>query len=178
MFLIPASLWADGFDLKWERENRLHLVMQLSPDQVLAVGRERKLTLTERQRGTLAKFTKQVPNVLGVESLGEPDCSCHVSSALWTAPSEVTIWIERLQKDTDGSKMYYEIRSKPGYYTANTKGEIFNAGKPVSWSAFEAALLSKGEQEVVKLSLPPAAPKSFTDRVQKLRARKPFNERL
>lgn len=81
--------WADGFSYLRARERNAHIVLQLSPDQVETVGRERKLVLTETQKKTLAKFTKRPPSVLGVESLGEPDCSCHISSALWTATSEV-----------------------------------------------------------------------------------------
>lgn len=77
LLAVHVSAWADGFRLTWARENEPHIVMQLSPDQVAAVGRERKLLLTQSQRETLAKFTKKVPPVLGVESLGEPDCSCH-----------------------------------------------------------------------------------------------------
>jgi hypothetical protein len=115
---------------------------------------------------------------LGVESLGEPDCSCHISSALWTATAEVTIWIERLRSDADGSKFYYEVRRKPGYYTANAKGDLFAAGKPVSWPAFEAAVLAKKDGEYIQLSLPPTEPKNFTERVRELKARKNFNHRL
>ncbi len=169
---------ADGFRLDWAREHEPHIVMQLSPDQVATVGRERKLILTEGQRETLARFTKKIPRVLGVESLGEPDCSCHISSALWTATSEVTIWIDRLQRDPDGSKAYYKVRRQRGYYTANANGELFTAGQPVSWPAFEAAVLRKKEGEYIQLSLPPTEPNNFTARIRELKARANFNHRL
>ena len=178
LLVVHASAWADGFRLDWARENEPHVVIQLTPDQLISVGRERKLTLTQDQRSTLTKFTKKVPLVLGVESLGEPDCSCHISSALWTSTSEVTIWIERLRGDANGSRFYYEVRSKPGHYTANVEGDIFAAGKPVSWSDFEAAVLAKKDGEYVQLSLPPIVPKSFSERLQELRTRKYFGHRL
>jgi hypothetical protein len=170
--------WADGFSYLRARERNAHIVLQLSPDQVETVGRERKLVLTETQKKTLAKFTKRPPSVLGVESLGEPDCSCHISSALWTATSEVTIWIERLSRDPDGSKHYYEVRKHPGYFTANASGEIFAAGKPVSWAEFKAAVLAMKEGEYIQLSLPPTEPKNFAARVRRLKETKNFYYRL
>jgi len=65
--------------------------------QITTVGRERKLILSDAQRNTLSKYVRKVPKTLGVESVGEPDCSCHISSAMWTATAEVTIWTETTQ---------------------------------------------------------------------------------
>ena len=152
--------------------------MQLSPEQSTVVGRERKLHLTGPQRETLSKFAKKVPRTLGVESLGEPDCSCHISSALWTDTNEVTIWIERLASDPDGSRFYYEVRHKRGRYTADAEGRIFAAGKPITWKQFERAVLTKKEGEYIQLSLPPREPGDFTARVQRLKAKVNFNHRL
>jgi len=176
--LLLESARADGFSLTWARENEPHIVMQLSPDQVATVGRERKLILTPGQRETLAKLTKKSPRVLGVESLGEPDCSCHISSAFWTATNEVTIWLDRLANDPDGSKIYYQARRKRGLFTANANGEIFAAGRPVSWRAFEAAVFARKDGEYLQLSLPPTEPKDFAKRISKLNARKNFYYRL
>ena len=169
---------ADGFRLDWAREHEPHIEMQLSAEQIAAVGRERKLHLTNDQRETLSKFTKKVPRILGVESLGEPDCSCHISSALWTETNEVTIWIERLARDPDGSRAYYEVRHKRGYYTADAEGRIYAAGKPITWEQFERAVLAKKEDEYIQLSLPPTEPRDFTTRVRRLKARMNFNHRL
>ena len=178
LFAFCGFAHADKFAINRAREHEPHIVMQLSPPQIATVGRERKLILTQDQRETLARFTKKVPRVLGVESLGEPDCSCHISSALWTATNEVTIWIDRLRGDPHGSKAYYEGRRQRGYYTANANGELFAAGKPVSWPAFEAAVLRKKDNEYIQLSLPPNAPKDFIRRVHKLDAIGDFNYRL
>ncbi|MES2572555.1 MAG: hypothetical protein V4710_21205 [Verrucomicrobiota bacterium] len=175
---FSLSAWADGFHLTRALENKPHIVMQLSPAQVAVVGRERKLVLTEDQRETLSQFMKKVPRVLGVESLGEPDCSCHLSSALWTATSEVTIWVNQLAHDADGSKFYHEVRRKRGHYTANANGEIFASGRPVSWSAFEAAVRGKKDGNYIQLSRPPTEPKHFTIRLRELQARAHFNSRL
>jgi hypothetical protein len=175
--LLPAAL-ADGFSYAWSRENEPHIVLKLSPEQIVTVGRERKLVLSERQHRTLIKFNKAVPRALGVESLGEPDCSCHISSALWTAPDEVTIWVERLGYDRDGSRLYYEVRRKKGRYTADNDGRIYAAGQPVSWKQFEKAVLSRKDNEYIQLSLPPDAPKEFLARVERLRDRKHFSQRL
>lgn len=169
---------ADGFSLDWAREHEPHIVMQLSPEQVATVGRERKLELTGAQLETLSKFTKSVPPVLGVESLDEPDCSCHISSALWTATNEVTIWVERLARDPDGSRAYHEIRHKPGYYTADAEGRIYAAGKPISWEEFEKAVLAKKEDDHLQLSLPPAEPRAFATRVRRLKARMNFSDKI
>lgn len=169
---------ADGFRLDWARENEAHIVMQLSPEQIATVGRERKLHLTDSQRDTLSKFTKKVPRILGVESLGEPDCSCHISSALWTDTNEVTIWVERLARDPDGSRAYYEVRHKQGYYTADAEGHIYAAGKPITWKQFEQAVLAKKEGEYIQLSLPPIEPRDFSERVRRLKAKMNFNHRL
>jgi hypothetical protein len=169
---------ADGFRLDWARENEAHIVMQLSPEQTALVGRERKLHLTDLQRETLSKFTKKVPRMIGVESLGEPDCSCHISSALWTDTNEVTIWVERLARDPDGSRAYYEVRHKRGYYTADAEGRIYAAGKAITWKQFEGAVLAKKEEEYIQLSLPPREPKDFTARLRRLKAKMNFNHRL
>jgi hypothetical protein len=152
--------------------------MQLTPEQTALVGRERKLYLTDSQRETLSKFAKKVPRIIGVESLGEPDCSCHISSALWTDTNEVTIWVERLARDPDGSRAYYEVRQKRGYYTADAGGRIYAAGKSITWEQFERAVLAKKEDESIQLSLPPREPKEFTVRVERLKAQMNFNHRL
>ena len=178
LLVCQVAAWADGFQLNQAREYDRHVVIQLSPEQVETVGRERKLILTESQRERLGAFMKKVPPVLGVESLGEPDCSCHISSALWTATKEVTIWTDRLATDRDGSRYYHEVRRQPGRYTANANGELFAAGRPVSWAAFEAAVLRRKDGEYLQLSLPPIEPKSFARRVRALQARKHFSHRL
>ncbi len=178
LILAQAAL-ADGFRLEWAREHEAHIVMQLTPEQVATVGRERKLVLTPAQRETLATFAKNVPKVLGVESLGEPDCSCILSSALWTDTTEVTIWVRRLAHDKDGSKYYHEIRKKPGYYTADADGRIFAAGKEVKWAEFEAVVLRSTEGAGgVQLSPPPKEPKELTAKLKRLRAKKPISTRL
>lgn len=177
-FIALPQARADGFRLDWAREHEAHIVMQLSPEQTALVGSQRKLHLTDSQRETLSKFTKKVPRIIGVESLGESDCSCHISSALWTATNEVTIWVERLARDPDGSKAYYEVRSKRGYYTADAEGRIYAAGKAISWEQFEKAVLAKKEDEYIQLSLPPRELKEFTTRVRRLKARMNFNHRL
>ena len=169
---------ADGFSLRWATEHEAHIVIQLSPEQTATVGRERKLLLTPSQRKRLANFTKNVPEILGVESLGEPDCSCCISSALWTDTHEVTIWIRRLAQDKNGSRAYYEVRQKPGYYTADAAGRIYAAGKPVAWEQFEKMVLAKKKDEYIQLSLPPKLPKGFATRIQRLEAKMSLNRRL
>ena len=178
LLLLHGPAWADGFDLARSRKNEPHLVLRLSPEQVDTVGRERKLILTESQQETLARFTKKVPRALGVESLGEPDCSCCISSALWTATAEVTIWTERLRVDPDGSKAYYQVRKKRGHYTTDAQGELFAAGRPVTWASFEAAVLARKEGQTIQLSLPPTPSKALAKRVRELKARASFSERL
>jgi len=169
---------ADGFRLDWAKEHEAHIVRQLSPEQVTSVGRARKLQVTASQRETLFKFTKKVPRILGVGSLGEPDCSCHISSALWTATSEVTIWVERLARDPNGSRAYYEVRHKRGHYTADAVGWIYSAGKLITWDEFERVVLAKKDDEYIQLSLPPTEPREFTTRVRRLKTKMNFNHRL
>ena len=180
--LLFCAAWnqarADGFRLDWAREHEAHIVIQLSPEQTATVGRERKLHLTDSQRETLSKFTKKVPRLLGVESLGEPDCSCCISSALWTDTNEVTIWVGRLARDPDGSRAYYDVRHKQGHYTADAEGRIYAAGKAITWEQFERAVLAKKEGEYIQLSLPPIEPKDFSTRVRRLKAKMNFNHRL
>lgn len=169
---LHPSAWADGFRLERARELEPHIVIQLSETQVAQVGRERKLILTRRQHENLAGLKINAPSVLGVESLGEPDCSCHISCAMWTATNEVTVWLNRVQ--SDGSKWYYETRRRKGHYTADANGNIFAAGKPVSWTAFETAVLRRKEKEFMHLSMPPTPPPGFWKRVQGI----PFEKRV
>src|SRR4051812_40658867 len=102
--IVPRGLQADGFSLERALAHDPHVTLKLTEEQRTSVGRERKLVLNKTQRTMLAKHARKVPRVLGVESLGEPDCSCHIASAMWTATSEVTIWTERLSWDKDGSR--------------------------------------------------------------------------
>lgn len=175
---VVPEVQADGFSLLWAREHEAHIVMQLSPEQVAAVGRERKLVLTPEQRESLTRLAPNVPKVLGVESLGEPDCSCCISSAMWTDTKEVTIWIERLTRDRDGSKRYYECRTKPGFYTMDAGGQIFAAGQPVSWRQFQAAVLAAKEDDYIQLSRPPKVPSMVEFRMARLIKQKLFFFRL
>lgn len=170
--------FADGFSLVWAREHEAHIVIQLTPEQVAIVGRERKLVLTQAQHDTLANFKKPVPKIIGVESLGETDCSCCISSALWTANSEMTIWLDRLARDDDGSKDFFELRLEHGFYTMDVTGQIFQAGQPKSWAAFQAAVLTSKEGEYIQLSRPPLLPEAVTARIAALKERKNFQYRL
>lgn len=165
---------ADGFNLDWARENQAHIVMKLSPEQITTVGRERKLILTDSQRRTLSKFTKKEPRILGVESIGEPDCGCCISSVFWTATNEVTIWIERLVDDEERNNWYYEVRHKAGYYTVDAEGQLYAAGKHLSWEQFERSVLASEDGKYIHLSLPPEGPEDFTARVKQLKTKNPY----
>ena len=169
---------ADGFSLAWSLAHDPNITMRLSGDQIATVGRERKLVLNDAQRATLSKYARNVPKVIGVESIGEPDCSCCISSAMWTATSEVTIWTQRLSRDKDGSKWYYECRLKPGYYTLDAEGQMFSGGKPVTWQDFEAAALARKPGVFIQLSLPSNPSESLMKRVKEFKAKNHFYYRL
>ena len=177
-FFWPLRCFADGFQLSWSLKHESHVVLRLTEEQVSLVGRERKLILTKAQREKLLKYSKTVPESLGVESLGEPDCSCCLGSTLWTATDQVTVWTDRLARDADGSKRYYEVRQKKGYYTADASGQIYAAGRPVTWEEFEKAVKRKKEGQYIQLSLPPNQPKDFSTRVRSLKERHHFYNRL
>lgn len=175
---FTPSLFADGFRFERAIEHEAHVVLHLTPEQIATVGRERKLILTDEQHENLKQFAKRVPRILGVESFYEPDCSCHISSALWTAKNQVTIWVKRLAYDKDGSKRYYEVRKQEGYFTADANGRIYSAGKLVPWKQFENAVKTKREGQYIQLSMPPAEVPGFTARVFRLKAKYPFFFRL
>ena len=174
----PLSCLADGFQLSWSLKHEPHVVLRLNEEQVSLVGRERRLVLTEVQRTKLRKHAKAVPDTLGVESLGEPDCSCCIGSVLWTATDQVTVWTDRLARDADGSRRFYEIRKKQGFYTADASGQIYAAGRPLTWAEFEKALKKKKDGQYVQLSLPPIEPSEFAVRVRRLKETYPFFYRL
>jgi hypothetical protein len=174
----PLSCRADGFQLSWALKHEPHVVLRLNDEQVSLVGRERKLVLTEAQLTKLRKHAKSVPDTLGVESLGEPDCSCCIGSVLWTATDQVTVWTDRLARDADGSRRFYEIRKKQGFYTADASGQIYAAGRPLTWEEFEKALKKKKDGQYVQLSLPPIQPSEFAIRVQSLKEKHHFFYRL
>ena len=165
----PAMVLADGFSLARSLKHEKHVVISLTPGQVIQVGRERKLELTEQQKKTIKKLSKHVPGVLGVESLVEPDCGCCISSAMWTETTKVTIWIDRLAYDKDGSKFYFECRLLPGYFTMDSTGQIFAATKPVTWIEFTKDVrlrVRRGEPR--HLSLPPIVPPDIQKRLDAL----------
>ena len=175
---LPQGCLADGFQLSWALKHEPHVVLRLTEEQVSLVGRERRLVLTEAQRAKLRKHAKSVPDTLGVESLREPDCSCCIGSVLWTATDQVTVWTDRLARDVDGSRRFYEIRKKQGFYTADAAGQIYAAGRPLTWEEFEKALKKKKDGQYVQLSLPPIQPSEFAVRVQSLKEKHPFFYRL
>ena len=176
--LVAINALADGFQLSWALAHEPHAVLRLNPEQIARVGSERKWVLTEPQRKVLKRYAKNVPEVLGVQSLGEPDCSCCIGSVLWTATDSVTVWTDRLARDKDGSKSYHEVRKKQGFYTADAQGQIYAAGQPVTWKQFEKAVKAKREGQYLQLSLPPDEPKDFAMRVRRLKERHPFYYRL
>lgn len=96
-----SQAFADGFSLTTALETSPHLTIRLSPSQISEVGRTRCLTLTKEQRDRLGRTLKSVPRVLGIESLGEPDCSCCISPAMWTDTDKVTMWIDKYSPAKD-----------------------------------------------------------------------------
>ena len=159
LFLSSGLLIADGFSLNRAIAQDEPCVLRLTKTQIAQVGRERKLVLNEAQKQKLQKKTKNVPAILGVESLGEPDCSCCISSAMWTNTRTITVWIRRLAYDRTGSRFFYECRLKPGHYTMDAAGRIYIAGKPVTWDAFIADMRERVRAKLPRhLSLPPTVP--------------------
>ena len=84
LLLTVTSALADGFKLEFSLETNPHVTVHLSPEQIIEVGRTRRLVLTQEQKEKLGYNLKNVPDVFGVESPREPTCSCCISPAMWT----------------------------------------------------------------------------------------------
>jgi len=169
VFLSVSSsqVFADGFSLTFALETSPHLTIRLSPSQISEVGRSRSLMLTKEQRDRLGRNLKSVPRVLGVESLGEPDCSCCISPAMWTDTDKVTIWIDKYSPTKDLSKYYRDIRQKNRHFVMDANGSIFQAGKRVDFEEFIRQ--AKVGEHGVHLAMPPQTPSGLDAKLAQLR---------
>ena len=104
LLLTVTSALADGFKLEFSLETNPHVTVHLSPEQIIEVGRTRRLVLTQEQKERLGYNLKNVPDVFGVESPREPTCSCCISPAMWTDTDKVTIWLDRYSDTEQFSK--------------------------------------------------------------------------
>lgn len=167
VFAAVSSAFADGFRLTWALETIPHVVVILTPTQIDEVGSRRCLTLTADQKQKLSQNLKSIPRVLGVESLGEPDCSCCICPVMWTAIDRVTIWLPRYSNTKDLTKYYRTVRERDRHFVMDSKGRVFQKGKEISIDRLRE-IASTGEFGV-HLAMPPDWPPKIEARLKDLR---------
>ncbi len=162
-----SQAFADGFSLAFARETSPHLIVHLSPSQITEVGQKRSLTLTKEQQDNLTRNLKNVPQIFGVESLSEPDCSCCISPAMWTSTDKVTIWLDKYSPSKDLSKYYRDIRQEKRQFVMDADGNIFQAGQLVEFEEFVRQ--AKIGEHGVHLAMPPQPPVELEAKLVQLR---------
>ena len=167
---------ADGFSLTFALETSPHVIVRLTPEQVIEVGRTRRLVLTEEQKNNLGYNLKNVPDVFGVESLGEPDCSCCISPAMWTDRDRVTIWIEKYSSKKDMSEYYRTVRLKERHFVMDSEGRVFHKGTEISLDRFRE-IANTGEYGV-HLAMPPICPPDIKKQIDELKSKGRVSSRL
>jgi hypothetical protein len=177
--MMASTGLADGFSLDRFLQKESHTILELSDEQAESVGRFRRLELSPRQRTLVREKSGKAPRVLGVESPGEPDCSCHVSSAFWLDDRRVVVWAERLKHDRSDSKIYHQIRMRPGYFVMDIRGQLYSAGKPISLQEFERQMAApRKARAYFQLSLPPNPPPKLERRLRQIQKKYYFSFRL
>ena len=177
--MLASPVLADGFSLDWFLKNEPHTILELSATQAESVGRFRRLELSQQQRTLVRGKSGKAPRVLGVESPGEADCSCHVSSAFWLDDRQVVVWTERLKYDQFDSKIYHQIRMRPGYFVMDVRGQLYAAGNPISLQEFESRIaLPQKARGYSQMSLPPNPPLNIERKLRRLQKRYYFSFRL
>ena len=179
-FTMATSVFADRFSVDESLQKEPHTILTLSDRQTDEVGRLRRLELSPRQRTILQeKIGRRVPRVFGVESPSEPDCSCHVSSVFWLDARRVVVWTDRLKYDRSGSKDYYKIRLRPGYFVMDRHGHLYAAGQRISFQEFERRLATpRPRKAYFQVSLPPEPPRAAEKALLSIREKHQFNFRL
>lgn len=171
-----SQAFADGFSFAFALETSPHVIVRLSPEQVIEVGRTRRLVLTEEQKKKLNYNLKNVPDILGVESLGEPDCSCCISPAMWTDTDKVTIWIEKYSSKKDLSEYYRTVRLQDRHFVMDSEGRVFQKGTEVPFDKFRE-IANTGEHGV-HLAMPPICPPNIKKQVDELKSEGRVSSRL
>ena len=155
LLLTVTSALADGFNLEFSLETNPHVTVHLSPEQIIEVGRTRRLVLTQEQKEKLGYNLKNVPDVFGVESPREPTCSCCISPAMWTDTDKVTIWLDRYSDTEQFSKHALTARQQDLHFVMDSEGRIFHKGTEVSFDRFNNIANTK---DGVQLAMPPICP--------------------
>jgi hypothetical protein len=155
LLFTATSTLADGFNLEFSLETNPHVTVHLSPEQIIEVGRTRRLVLTQEQKEKLGYNLKNVPDVFGVESLREPTCSCCISPAMWTDTDKVTVWLDRSSETEQFSQHALTARQKDLHFVMDSEGRIFHKGTEVSFDKFSDTANTKNG---VKLAMPPVCP--------------------
>jgi|GEM_PF-3362346 len=174
LFVVPSAL-ADGFRLSFALETSPHVIVHLSPEQIIEVGRTRRLVLTQEQKQKLAYNLKNVPDVFGVESMGEPDCSCCISPAMWTDTDKVTIWLHKYSSEKDLSEYYRTVRQQDRHFVMDSEGRIFHKGTEVSFDRF-SDIANTGDG--VQLAMPPICPPDVEKKIDDMKSRGRVSSRL
>ena len=171
-----SQAFADGFSLVFALETSPHVIVHLTPEQVIEVGRTRRLVLTEEQKKNLGYTLENVPDIFGVESLGEPDCSCCISPAMWTDTDKVTIWIKKYSSKKDLSEYYRTVRLQDRHFVMDSEGRIFHKGTEVSFDDFRD-IANTGEYGV-HLAMPPICPADIKKQIDDMKSKGRVSSRL
>ena len=178
-FAVASPAFADGFSLDHFLKNEPHVILKLTDRQAERVGRLRRLELSSRQHALLREKSGKAPTVLGVQSPGEPDCSCHISSAFWLNDRRVVIWTERLKYDRDGSRYYHQVRRRPGRFVMDARGRLYTAGKEITFEELERRMAApRNARTYFQVSLPPAPPPNAEEKLGRIKKKYFFNYRL
>jgi hypothetical protein len=167
--MLVRDVRADGFVLDRALEMHPHITLELTEAQIATIGVWRRLDLTKEQLAKLRARGIKTPKILGVETLGEPDCSCCISSAFWIEKNRILLWTDRLKTDTDGSAWYYQVRSQEGHYVFDANGNLFYRGQPVTVADFQKVAAEKpAEGTSRQVSLGPGVSPDMEAKLRKL----------
>jgi hypothetical protein len=169
---LAASAGADGFSLDYKLSHDPHFFLELTDAQIETVGVWRRLDLTREQLAILRQQGVKSPKTLGVETAGEPDCSCCISSAFWFDKNHVVIWTDRLHTDKDGSAGYYKMRMEDSRYVFDANGNLFHQGKPVPIADFlKMVTRPPAGAKQLQLSLSPGVSPALEAKLRKLQGK-------
>ncbi len=153
---ITSSGYADGFDLKQSLEKFPHLKLQLTEAQIQTVGTSRHLHFTKEQIRLIREHGKNAPDVVGVMTRDEPDCSCHIAPAFWIERDRMIVWLNHIEQSEKSKKWYLEVRNDPRRYMVDVDGNFWQPGREISRPEFEAAVeVAKKAKTRVQVSLSP-----------------------
>jgi len=134
VYLIAGMVYSDGPPINDNDDIWVeYLSLNLTPEQVEKVGKERIVFLNEHQLEIIKKFTDNFPRELVIVTKSFPDCTCELLYGIWYRKNKIGIPLFQFDfpEFLESYSTYLNSIKEWDDFKINAKGEIYHQGKQV-----------------------------------------------